>query len=144
MNRELSECDKCAFNRECYKEGKISTFLLLEDSTVSEYYGCNGAHGVLKLDATCNKSKGQTCFIVAYSSDWCQVEPTYFLEKGKSSYDSYTLYGQYNAGLARRNANFGDIISYNNRFWGVEWARTSGAALKKFIKHLNERPASAT
>lgn len=129
MKHEVTKCDKCVFNRECYKEGKLSPFLLLEDQHPGE---------------KCNKAKGQTCFIVAYCGHWCQVEPTYFLRQDGDQYYSYTLYGQYNEGLARKKAKFGDIISYNNRFWGVEWAKNAGAALKKFIKHLKEYQTSAT
>lgn len=144
MYHEVTKCDKCVFNRECYKEGKLSPFLLLEDTQLSLTYGGNGAHGMLNPGEICNKAKGQTCFIVAYAAHWCQVEPTYFLEKEGDQYNSYVLYGQYNEGLARRNAKFGDIICYNNRFWGVEWAKNAGAALKKFIKHLKEYQTSAT
>lgn len=81
-----------------------------------------------------DKNDSKIIFVVAYCSDFCQVEPTYYTDN--VPFPQYTLLGQYKEGLARKNCNYGNIISFNNRFWGIVTAETAFEAINVFIGKL--------
>ena len=128
---DVTECDECPYHSECYQENKLIAFHTSHDLALCREYGYKGSHATKKSDAVCNRKNGLTCFVIAYSSDWCQIEPTYF-EKDTCRPES-TLYWQYKEGLSRRGGKFGERFCWNNRHWGIVWAVTAAGALGQFM-----------
>ena len=76
-------------------------------------------------------------FIVAYSPTWLMIEP-----ESMKEYNHYALYYQYMEGLMRTRARdpqlkYGDVISYNNRFWCSVKATNAKEALNKALDKIN-------
>ena len=78
----------------------------------------------------------QTEFIVAYCASFCEVEMT-------SDYDFYvdksqSMKNQYEEALARFHKSWGDIVGWNNRFWGAVMASNAREAIDVLCEKMKK------
>lgn len=76
-------------------------------------------------------------YIVAYNNQYCTAELTsdfVFYEDY-----NYSLKGQYEQAICRRQGSkYGDLVSWNNRWWASVMATSSNDAINKVVARIFE------